>query len=104
MTQNPVVAFGLSAAAAAMGAKCGQTSLRSRMDLAIATLRLVPRDEAACKAVADLLVKSERDPVTAGHGLQDFVSAWVSKIPHQDAQEVTDGAPLFDWQKRADLQ
>lgn len=104
MTQNPVVAFGLNATAAAMGAKCGQTSLRSRMDLAIATLRLVPRDEAACTAVADFLVLSERDPVTAGHGLQDFVSAWVNRIPRQDAQEVTDGAPLFDWQKRADLQ
>ncbi len=42
MTRNSVVAFGLSATAAAMGAKCGQTSLRSRMDLAIATLRMVP--------------------------------------------------------------
>ncbi len=31
-------------------------------------------------------------------------SDWVGRIPRQDAELVTEGVPLFDWWKRADLQ
>ena len=106
MSYNPVISFGMTAVSAVLKAKCGSIGDRQQRELAIAALTLVGGDKSAREAVASFLQDVERQPVEAGHHLQNFLDEWLDRVSPRDAEAIAasaGGETLFAWQRRADL-
>lgn len=96
MTQNPIIAFGLNATAAAMKAKSGYFGVLDQLDLARSALVHADTIPFCCSEVEFFLATVDGQPVAAANRLLAFAQALV---PPE-----SEGQPEFDWQKRADLQ
>jgi hypothetical protein len=101
---DPRVAFGLAATAVALKARARYLRTPDRLDLYAALLAWVPEDPEARAAVQAFMAGCDRDPATAGAGLQDFILEWCPAVDPRAPERVLDQMQAeFDWQQRADL-
>lgn len=96
MTHSPERIFQARALEIGLKAKGQAVSLRDKLDLAVCALRCGSHAGSRYGTVAlDFIEGVDRDPVTAGAALLDFLT---DVLPPDAAQAE------FDWQRRADLQ
>ncbi|WP_243612945.1 hypothetical protein [Shimia aestuarii] len=104
MTQNPRVAFGLSAQTIALKARTGQLRQADQLRLAMHFFAWMREDTGARDAVADFLTLAPEDPDAAGLALEAWVRAYAHEIAPVDLAALEAAtAPDYSWQERADL-
>lgn len=100
---DPRVAFGMWANLCALKAKIGTITLRDRLALSSAVLRLAPEDVQQRVMVADFLDNIDVSPLKSGEALQNQVLNWVAGISPSATADALNGISsidLQDWQNQ----